>query len=382
MEHICQQVGRQNSSAETNTGPSQDPRETIDLSDMSRRPPQFGPQNHLTRDSWKMVSTEVLLFKLQSFFFCLCMALRYIHTQDIRHKDIKPENVLVDGSLSPILADFGLAACFRPGDSHVTTNGPRGTVEYAAPETADKGDHDDSTDVFSLGCVFTEIATVLLGKTLIEFKERRTVRLPAVCIYYSVTQPLVLTWIEALKNAGKGLDSNAPAAPGSKKALLETFTTIKEMLSLEAHIRPLSKDLPQKFSKVSAVVCSDCDGKNPWRPSQGQQKAEEERRRSREKGPLETLHEHPSKEMPTRTLPPRDNVASSSKLDPQPAHLQTPEPRPESVMTSASTASMLPAQTLERANLRPPQPGDNDKVYLVDMIGVYNCAMKFSSIRG
>lgn len=72
-------------------------------------------------------------FILRHFFGCLTTALAYIHSKNIRHKDIKPENILVKGD-TIYLADFGTSkVCL---DGHLTTNGEpkEGTPRYWAPE--------------------------------------------------------------------------------------------------------------------------------------------------------------------------------------------------------------------------------------------------------
>lgn len=73
---------------------------------------------------------------LRGFFGCLVTALAYIHSERVRHKDIKPSNILVkDGQI--LLADFGTSRICL--DGHLTTNGSarEGTPRYLAPEIMD-----------------------------------------------------------------------------------------------------------------------------------------------------------------------------------------------------------------------------------------------------
>ena len=52
------------------------------------------------------------LESLRGYFVCLAQALSYIHCSDVRHKDIKPENILIDSSGSVIVTDFGISRSF------------------------------------------------------------------------------------------------------------------------------------------------------------------------------------------------------------------------------------------------------------------------------
>ncbi|KAK1845423.1 dual specificity mitogen-activated protein kinase kinase 1 [Colletotrichum chrysophilum] len=109
-------------------------------------------------------------FILRHFFGCLTTALAYIHSKNIRHKDIKPENILVKGD-TVYLADFGTSkVCL---DGHLTTNGEpkEGTPRYWAPEAGYHANRNRSSDIWSLGCVFLEMATTLLGRTQLEMLE-------------------------------------------------------------------------------------------------------------------------------------------------------------------------------------------------------------------
>ncbi|KAF3004394.1 hypothetical protein E8E13_010108 [Curvularia kusanoi] len=86
---------------------------------------------------------------------CLVTALAYLHSERIRHKDIKPSNILLKrGKL--FLSDFGLARDFSKDAQSVTQTGG-GTPIYFAPEVAALEYAGRAADVFSLGCVLLEI---------------------------------------------------------------------------------------------------------------------------------------------------------------------------------------------------------------------------------
>ncbi|TGO83816.1 hypothetical protein BPOR_0589g00030 [Botrytis porri] len=123
---------------------------------MLRRP--ILPSDHPTH----IKRTETALGFLQQLMGCVTEALLYVHDKGIRHRDLKPKNIL----LSPgrvYLADFGIARDVKDSDNSITC-GRYGTASWIAPEVYDgEYHHMSSADVFSLGCIFLNIATVLYG---------------------------------------------------------------------------------------------------------------------------------------------------------------------------------------------------------------------------
>ncbi|KAF2812036.1 kinase-like protein, partial [Mytilinidion resinicola] len=100
---------------------------------------------------------------LHSFFRCLATALQYLHNNKVRHKDIKPGNILVKGH-TILMTDFGTARDFNDKTRDTTVGKPAPyTPTYATPEVVDYAPRRLSSDVWSLGCVFLDMITILKG---------------------------------------------------------------------------------------------------------------------------------------------------------------------------------------------------------------------------
>ncbi|KAF2691847.1 kinase-like protein [Lentithecium fluviatile CBS 122367] len=93
---------------------------------------------------------------------CIVRAVEYLHVQRVRHKDLKPSNIL----LSPEglwLTDFGTATDFSQQTISTIENCERGTPKYFAPEVAAYQPSGRASDIFSLGCILLEMLLIAHG---------------------------------------------------------------------------------------------------------------------------------------------------------------------------------------------------------------------------
>lgn len=118
-------------------------------------------------------SLRPALERLQRVYGCLVKAVQYLHDNNIRHKDLKPRNILLDRNDGLFITDFGISRDNTDASTSVTAGMERGTYKYCAPEVARFEPRGRAADIYSLGCVFLEIRTVVSGMSLTEFDEFR-----------------------------------------------------------------------------------------------------------------------------------------------------------------------------------------------------------------
>jgi eukaryotic-like serine/threonine-protein kinase len=88
----------------------------------------------------------------------VCLALEAAHAEGVVHRDLKPQNIMVDQQNRVYVMDFGIARSVEPGG--MTQTGMLvGTPEYMSPEQV-RGEHvGPSSDIFALGLILYELLT-------------------------------------------------------------------------------------------------------------------------------------------------------------------------------------------------------------------------------
>nr|SFZ79920.1 mitogen activated protein kinase [Papaver rhoeas] len=102
----------------------------------------------------------------QFFLYQLLRSLKYIHSANVFHRDLKPKNILANADCKLKICDFGLArVSFNDAPSAIFWTDYVATRWYRAPELCGSffSKYTPAIDIWSIGCIFAELLT---GKPL------------------------------------------------------------------------------------------------------------------------------------------------------------------------------------------------------------------------
>ncbi|HYL68956.1 MAG TPA: tetratricopeptide repeat protein [Candidatus Limnocylindria bacterium] len=109
----------------------------------------------ILRDNPKLPLERVLKFATQ-----LADALAAAHGEGVVHRDLKPQNILVNKDDQIFVSDFGLAKSFEEGAIGMTRTGAfLGTPRYMSPEQVEGKPADQRSDLYAYGLIVYEMVT-------------------------------------------------------------------------------------------------------------------------------------------------------------------------------------------------------------------------------
>lgn len=110
---------------------------------------------HILKENPKMPLDRVMNFSRQ-----LAEALAAAHAEGVIHRDLKPQNILVNKDDQIFVSDFGLAKSFQESAIAMTRTGAfMGTPRYMSPEQVEGKPADQRSDIFAFGLILYEMST-------------------------------------------------------------------------------------------------------------------------------------------------------------------------------------------------------------------------------
>jgi len=178
---------------------------------------------------------------IRMYFLPMFDGLETVHALGIVHRDMKPENVLLDGS-TPKITDFGIAG--GPRWAQLTrSHHVEGTITYMAPEQfMDLGETEPRADVYALGKILYE---AVQGKMV---DSKTACPLKGVCLSNPATPFLKELDLIIQRATAEDKEIRTP----SVKALREAIG--KVLAQADVRERPLLKGLHRKQLVAVAVV--------------------------------------------------------------------------------------------------------------------------------
>lgn len=111
----------------------------------------------------------------------VCEGLAEAHHLGVIHRDLKPQNIMIDSEGNTRILDFGIAR-FLEGEGMTTQGVMIGTPDYMSPEQAELEDVDQRSDIYALGVILFEMVTGRVpfeGKTPLSIAMKHKTQVPA-----------------------------------------------------------------------------------------------------------------------------------------------------------------------------------------------------------
>jgi hypothetical protein len=184
---------------------------------------------------------------MRQWMSCLANTLVFIHSKDVRHKDIKPSNVLVKGE-KVYFTDFGSGHMFNDTGNSTTEGLAYGhTRAYCAPEVIRMDSRNRSSDIFSFGCVLAEMVAWSSDISMHDyFRAIGADTENTEIVQYSGSLVRIRSWFE-----------ESPLLSGLSKDIYSQV--LKHMLRKKPEQRWKAVQISQAINQLVGSECVKCD---------------------------------------------------------------------------------------------------------------------------
>lgn len=198
---------------------------------------------------------DCLIWKI---FLQCCLGIKYLHLNNIIHRDIKPQNILLDNREFPnhvVISDFGASICLHEQNEFCITK--IGTPYFMSPEINHSSKYNKKTDIWSLGCILYEMITLekpftAANVVLLNNKINKGIFKPIGCIdnhNYIIWNSIITSLLEKNPDERPSITSIIEL-PTIRKKIIEMNITIEKHQAFE-----IPKVLVNRIIPNSASFC-------------------------------------------------------------------------------------------------------------------------------
>lgn len=102
-------------------------------------------------------SESTILKQRLEYFQRVCEAISYVHHNQVIHRDLKPDNIMIGNFNETYVMDWGIAEQVETDPDACRRKKPSGTLQYISPEVINRQPYDCRSDIYLLGLILFEI---------------------------------------------------------------------------------------------------------------------------------------------------------------------------------------------------------------------------------
>jgi NIMA (never in mitosis gene a)-related kinase len=166
----------------------------------------------------KESNSHFTIYEICKYMKQMTEALTFMHDNEFMHRDLKPENCFISDDDDVLLGDFGLATSME----NKVQSAVAGTLKYMCPTMIIDKQYSYSADIWSLGCIFHEMAVLHYDK--VYYKELFT----NTNFHDSIHQDISKHYPTSIADLIVSILQEKPENRPSLSAILETVAKVEQ----------------------------------------------------------------------------------------------------------------------------------------------------------